>query len=69
MLSRKTGSKPILADPSMAFAGRYGSGHNATRVAATITMQSDGLLITPANAASVQWEYADLRVAEPIRER
>ena len=69
MLSRKTGSKPILADPSMAFAGRYGSGHNATRVAATITMQSDGLLITPANAASVQWAYADLRVAEPIRER
>ena len=34
MLSRKTGTTPMPADPSMEFAGQYGGGQTASRVAA-----------------------------------
>lgn len=56
-------------DPVARFSALYGDGLSARRVPASVEMRDDGLLVSPADAAPALWSYADLRAAEPIRDR
>lgn len=69
MRSNKLRLSPAPVDDPLEYAARFGDGITATRVAASVKLEPTGLLISPADARPMQWPYADLRVAEPIRPR
>ena len=69
MRSKQPLPKATAVDPATTFAARYGDGQTASRIAATVQIAADGLLVTPADAPTIFWPFADIRSAEPIRNR
>ncbi len=69
MLFKRAAVRLSAAAPEAFYVAQYGDGVTASRVAATVEVRPEGLLVKPADAAAMLWPYADLRTAEPIRAR
>ena len=69
MLFKRAAVRLSAAAPEPFYVAQYGDGLSASRIAATVVLRADGLLVKPADAAAVLWPYADLRTAEPVRAR
>jgi beta-barrel assembly-enhancing protease len=59
----------MLSEVPHGFHGRYADGHSAERVQAAVRLDPAGLAFQIPGAAETLWPFADLRAAEPIRNR
>ena len=72
MLSNNGLAKTGWIDQDLTYSARFGDGTTAQRVAATVSLTSDGLAVRPvasSGLAPLVWPYTDIRVSEPIRKR